>query len=129
MTMKRPSTALRIIPIAPDDLTFFNGLGGFSPDGSEYVIVTDDNNRTPAPWVNVIANPGFGTVISESGTAYTWTENAHELRLTPWNNDPVSDTGGEAFYLRDEETAHFWSLTPLPAGRQVTLYHPPRIRL
>lgn len=101
---------------APDDLTFFNGLGGFSPDGSEYVIVTDDNNKTPAPWVNVIANPGFGTVISESGTAYTWTENAHELRLTPWNNDPVSDTGGEAFYLRDEETAHFWSLSPLPAG-------------
>jgi len=101
---------------APDDLTFFNGLGGFSPDGSEYIIVTDDNNRTPAPWVNVIANPGFGTVISEGGTAYTWTENAHELRLTPWNNDPVSDTGGEAFYLRDEETAHFWSPSPLPAG-------------
>jgi cellobiose phosphorylase len=100
---------------APEHLTFFNGLGGFSPDGSEYVIVTDDNNRTPAPWVNVIANPSFGTVISENGTAYTWTENAHELRLTPWNNDPVSDTGGEAFYLRDEETAHFWSFSPLPA--------------
>jgi len=100
---------------APDDLTFFNGLGGFSPDGSEYIIVTDDNNKTPAPWVNVIANPGFGTVVSESGTAYTWTENAHELRLTPWNNDPVSDTGGETFYLRDEETAHFWSPSPLPA--------------
>jgi cyclic beta-1,2-glucan synthetase len=101
---------------APDDLTFFNGLGGFSPDGNEYVIVTDDNEKTPAPWVNVIANPDFGSVISESGTAYTWTENAHELRLTPWNNDPVSDTGGEAFYIRDEETTHFWSPSPLPAG-------------
>jgi cellobiose phosphorylase len=101
---------------SPDNLTFFNGLGGYSPDGSEYIIVTDENNKTPAPWVNVIANPVFGTVISESGTAYTWTENAHELRLTPWNNDPVSDTGGEAFYLRDEETAHFWSPSPLPAG-------------
>jgi cellobiose phosphorylase len=64
----------------------------------------------------VIANPNFGTIISESGTAYTWTENAHELRLTPWDNDPVSDTGGEAFYIRDEESGHFWSTTFLPAG-------------
>ena len=70
---------------------------------------------TPAPWVNVLANPHFGTVISESGLAYTWSENAHEFRLTPWGNDPVSDASGEAFYLRDEETGHFWSPTPLPS--------------
>ena len=70
---------------------------------------------TPAPWVNVIANPQFGTVVSESGGAYTWCENAHEFRLTPWYNDPVSDSSGEAFYLRDEETGRFWSPTPLPA--------------
>jgi cyclic beta-1,2-glucan synthetase len=104
-------------PIAlPKDLVFFNGLGGFSPDGSEYIISVDKKKNTPAPWVNVIANPNFGTIISESGVAYTWTENAHELRLTPWNNDPVSDLGGEAFYLRDEESGHFWSTTLLPAG-------------
>ena len=63
----------------------------------------------------MLANPGFGTVISESGSANTWAENAHEFRLTPWNNDPVSDSSGEAFYLRDEETGHFWSPTPLPS--------------
>lgn len=100
----------------PEDLIYFNGTGGFSPDGKEYVIITDDKKRTPAPWVNVIANEHFGTVISESGSAYTWTENAHELRLTPWSNDPVSDSTGEAFYIRDEETGHFWSTTLLPAG-------------
>jgi len=61
----------------PEGLVFFNGLGGFSPDGKEYVIVSNNKTRTPAPWVNVIANPTFGTVISESGSAYTWTENAH----------------------------------------------------
>ena len=102
----------------PKDLVFFNGLGGFSADGSEYVITIDNKNKTPVPWVNVIANPNFGTVISESGSAYTWTENAHELRLTPWYNDPVTDKGGEAFYLRDEESGHFWSTTLLPAGGQ-----------
>jgi cyclic beta-1,2-glucan synthetase len=70
---------------------------------------------TPAPWVNVLANPHFGTVVSESGSAYTWAENAHEFRLTPWNNDPVCDTTGEAFYIRDEKSGRFWSPTPLPA--------------
>ncbi|MBA4168486.1 MAG: cyclic beta 1-2 glucan synthetase, partial [Chitinophagaceae bacterium] len=107
------------IPL-PKELVFFNGLGGFQPDGSEYLIAINNKNKTPAPWVNVIANPGFGTIISESGNAYTWTENAHELRLTPWNNDPVCDTGGEAFYLRDEESGHFWSTTLLPAGGETS---------
>ena len=64
--------------------------------------------------MNVLANPHFGTVISESGLAYTWNENAHEFSLTPWHNDPVSDSSGEAFYLRDEESGHFWSPAPLP---------------
>jgi cyclic beta-1,2-glucan synthetase len=100
----------------PENLVFYNGLGGFTPDGLEYVIVVDDKNKTPAPWVNVIANRNFGTIVSENGSAYTWIENAHELRLTPWNNDPVSDTGGEVFYIRDYETGHFWSTTLLPAG-------------
>ncbi|MDR3483053.1 MAG: glucoamylase family protein [Burkholderiaceae bacterium] len=107
-------TATTANPAGENNLQFFNGLGGFTPDGSEYVITTHAGNTTPAPWVNVIANPRFGTVISESGQAYTWGENAHEFRLTPWNNDSVSDTGGEAFYLRDEESGHFWSPTPLP---------------
>ena len=96
------------------DLILANGLGGFTPDGREYVITTTTEQVTPAPWVNVLANPQFGSVISESGQAYTWGENAHEFRLTPWHNDPVSDPGGEAFYLRDEETGRFWSPTPLP---------------
>lgn len=99
----------------PRNLLFDNGLGGFSNDGREYVITTAHGHVTPAPWVNVLANAHFGTVISESGMAYTWNENAHEFRLTPWGNDPISDGSGEAFYLRDEESGHFWSPTPLPS--------------
>src|SRR5207249_1720905 len=97
------------------DLSFFNGLGGFTSDGREYVITTAHGHVTPAPWANVLANPHFGTVISESGLGCTWSENAHEFRLTPWHNDPVSDMSGEALYLRDEERGHFWSPTPLPS--------------
>ena len=27
---------------------------------------------TPAPWIDVIANEGFGTLVSESGSGSTW---------------------------------------------------------
>ena len=107
--------ARELAPLPPRDLIFHNGLGGFTPDGREYVITLPPDQMTPLPWVNVLANPYFGTVVSESGGAYTWVENSHEFRLTPWNNDPITDDTGEAFYLRDEQTGQFWSPTPLPA--------------
>src|SRR6266496_3649399 len=95
----------------------FNGIGGFTPDGREYVIAPAAGQATPVPWVNVLANPHFGTVVTECGMAYTWSENAHLFRLTPWHNDPVGESSGEALYLRDEETGHFWSPTlPQPGG-------------
>jgi cyclic beta-1,2-glucan synthetase len=97
-------------------LILFNGIGGFSPDGREYVIAPGMGDATPAPWANVIASPSFGTVVSESGLGYTWSENAHLFRLTPWHNDAVTESSGEALYLRDEETGHFWSATPSPCG-------------
>ncbi|MES1982138.1 MAG: glucoamylase family protein [Pseudomonadota bacterium] len=101
--------------LAPRDRIFSNGLGGFTPDGREYVIMLEPGQNTPAPWSNVIASPHIGTVVSESGGAYTWVENAHEFRLTPFQNDPLSDTSGEAIYIRDEESGKFWSPSPLPA--------------
>ncbi len=113
---KRSDSSVGPAVIQRPDLTAFNGHGGFTPDGREYVIVTHREARTPAPWVNVLANPYFGSVVSESGSAYTWCENAHAYRLTPWANDPVSDPSGEAIYIRDEEDGKFWSPTPLPAG-------------
>jgi cyclic beta-1,2-glucan synthetase len=104
----------------PSDLLFFNGTGGFSSDGREYIIKTGAGNATPLPWSNIIANPDFGTVISESGPSYTWGENAHEFRLTPWHNDPVTRSSGEVFYVRDEESGIFWSPTPLPVASKAS---------
>jgi cellobiose phosphorylase len=115
-----PTRSAGVAPAAAIELSapalLANGTGGFSADGSEYVIASDARRRTPLPWANVIANQNFGTVVSESGSAYTWAENAHEFRLTPWHDDPVADPSGEAFYLRDEETGEFWSPAPAPAS-------------
>jgi cellobiose phosphorylase len=99
---------------ADEQVIFDNGSGGFSRDGREYHVRLSAGATTPAPWSNVLANPQFGCVLSESACGYSWGENAHEFRLTPWHNDPVTDACGEAFYLRDDETGHAWSPTPLP---------------
>ena len=112
---KQPIPAEPVYPLAPRERVFVNGLGGFTPDGREYVVMLEPGQATPAPWANVIASPHIGTVVSESGGAYTWVGNAHEFRLTTWHNDALSDASGEALYLRDEETGAFWSPTPLPA--------------
>ena len=95
-------------------LEFFNGLGGFADDGREYVTVLGPAASTPAPWINVIANAEFGTLVSESGSACTWSTNSRENQLTPWSNDSVCDPSGEVFYVRDEESGVLWGPTALP---------------
>jgi cyclic beta-1,2-glucan synthetase len=96
------------------ELEFFNGLGGFAADGREYITVLGKGLWTPAPWINVVANPEFGFLASESGSGYTWSVNSRENKLTPWSNDPVSDTPGEIFYVRDEDSDLVWGPTALP---------------
>jgi len=96
------------------DLAFKNDLGGFGPDGREYVTGLGKGQWTPAPWINVVANPDFGFQVSESGAGSTWSANSRENKLTPWTNDPVSDTPGEAFYVRDEDSGLTWGPTLLP---------------
>jgi cyclic beta-1,2-glucan synthetase len=96
------------------ELEFFNGLGGFGEKGREYVTILAAGRTTPAPWINVIANPTFGFQASVDGSGYTWAENSRENQLTPWSNDPVADPTGEAIYVRDEETFDLWSPTAQP---------------
>jgi cyclic beta-1,2-glucan synthetase len=99
---------------APQGLEFFNGLGGFDNDGTEYVTVLEAGATTPAPWINVIANPAFGFQVSTEGSGYTWAENSRENQLTPWSNDPVRDPAGEALYVRDEASGEVWTATAQP---------------
>ncbi|MFI5301386.1 MAG: GH36-type glycosyl hydrolase domain-containing protein, partial [Polyangiales bacterium] len=107
-----------ILPVASPRprLHFDNGVGGFSEDGREYVLLLGPGVRAPAPWSNVIANPRFGTLVSETGASFTWCGNSQRHRLTPWSNDPISDPSGEALYIRDEDDGEVWSPTPMPTG-------------
>ncbi|HPV00934.1 MAG TPA: glucoamylase family protein [Clostridiales bacterium] len=99
-----------------EELQFFNGIGGFSRDGTEYVIRLGGGRRTPLPWSNIIANRDFGFLVTESGGGYTWYKNSREFKLTPWANDPVTDRQGEIFYVSDLDEKCHWSLTPMPIG-------------
>jgi len=98
----------------PLELEFFNGLGGFAAGGREYVTILGEGQWTPAPWINVIANPSFGFQVSVEGGGYTWSINSREHQLTPWSNDPVSDRPGEVIYVRDEDTGALWTPTAMP---------------
>ncbi len=108
--------------VAPPQLEFFNGIGGFDKDGREYVTVLDGDQATPAPWVNVIANPSFGFQVSAEGSGYTWSVNSRENQLTPRSNDPVSDSPGEAIYLRDQDSGEVWTATALPIRDDASRY-------
>ena len=113
--LPRPQPAATALAIPP--LVMENGLGGFTADGREYVIVLDGERDTPLPWSNVLANPDFGTIVSSSGAAFTWAVNSRQNRLTPFANDPLRDPTSEAIYLRDDESGAVWSATPGPLPR------------
>ena len=117
-----PSADLRVpepasARLAVPPLVLGNSLGAFTTDGREYVIVLDGERETPLPWSNVLANPDFGTIVSNSGSAFTWAVNSRENRLTPFANDPLTDPTAEAMYLRDEDSGAVWGATPGPLPR------------
>ncbi len=105
------------VPVAVPPLVMENSFGGFTPDGREYVVVLDGDRDTPLPWSNVLANPTFGTIVSASGSAFTWAVNSRENRLTSFANDPLVDPTSEAIFLRDEQTQAVWGATPGPLPR------------
>jgi cellobiose phosphorylase len=98
----------------PAGLAYFNDMGGFSEDGKEYVVYLKDRKVTPLPWSNIISNPEFGFLVTESGSGYTWCGNSRENKLTPWSNDPIRDPSGEILYVRDDKTGEYWTITPMP---------------
>jgi cyclic beta-1,2-glucan synthetase len=113
-----PEIATPPIPLPP--ATLGNGVGGFTDEGRAYRIVLEGDQETPLPWANVIANPRFGTVVTSSGSAHTWSENSRENRLTSFANDPIVDPTAEAIFVRDDDSGDAWSPAPGPMARRET---------
>ncbi|ART63397.1 GH36-type glycosyl hydrolase domain-containing protein [Kushneria marisflavi] len=107
-----------------ETLEFFNGTGGFASDGREYVCVLDDGATTPQPWINVVANEGFGFQVSAEGAGYVWADNSRDNQLTPWSNDAVGDPPGDVLYIQDADTGAIDTVTAAPwrPGRSDTRY-------
>ena len=120
----KPRAAISGLQISRPEpgLEYFNGLGGFAEAGREYVTILGPGQSTPAPWINVIANPGFGFQVSAEGGGYAWSVSSREHQLTPWSNDPVTDHPGQAFYIRDEDTGDVWSPAALPIRDEAATY-------
>ncbi|HTO53074.1 MAG TPA: glucoamylase family protein [Myxococcota bacterium] len=125
---RAPAERRRSAPRPPESvrrqtgLEFYNGLGGFAAGGREYVTTLGPGQWTPAPWINVVANPSFGFQTSVEGGGSTWSENSRENQLTPWSNDPVSDRPGQIFYVRDDDDGALWGPTALPIRDESALY-------
>ena len=88
----KPSTELRVW----SSLDFYNQYGGFDREGRDYVVT---NTNTPMPWVNVIANPHFGCVVSSTMAGFTFAYNAQQFKLTGWSNDMVRDNASEMLLI------------------------------
>jgi cyclic beta-1,2-glucan synthetase len=117
-----PPAAVPQTVTVPPNLEFFNGFGGFTADGREYVTILGAGRWLPAPWINVVANPSFGFQVAVEGSGYTWSLSSRENQLTPWSNDPVTDRPGEVIYLRDEESGELWGPTALPIRDETAPY-------
>jgi cyclic beta-1,2-glucan synthetase len=90
--------------------------GDFAPSSGEFRFDVTALVRPARPWVNVLANANFGTQLSEAGGGYSWALNSRLNMLTPWSNDPVSDSPGEWLLLQDTRTLQAWSVAPGAAG-------------
>jgi len=120
---RKPTPPVTVeVPLPATETEFFNSLGGFVEDGREYLTVLGPGQRTPAPWINVVANASFGFQVSTEGSGFTWCRNSQQNQLTPWSNDPVTDPTGEAVYVRDEENGALWTPTASPIRQKGARY-------
>ncbi|MGI1660170.1 MAG: GH36-type glycosyl hydrolase domain-containing protein [Desulfitobacterium sp.] len=113
-TVQNLSNSHKALTADQEKLWFYNGLGGFSQDGKEYIVELRGGSHTPLPWLNICANEQFGFQVSTTGSGYTWAGNSREHKLTTWSNDPVLDPLSEVIYLRDESSREVWTITPDP---------------
>ena len=104
------TTALALRPV--HDTPLLPAGGAFDSASGRYVFDCDATQAPPRPWINVLANPAFGALLSESGGGHTWALNSRMQQLTAWGNDPVADLPAEWWLLQDLRSREAWSVAP-----------------
>ncbi len=84
--------------------------GSFDGASGAYRFEVSAARPTPRPWVNVLANPAFGALLSEAGAGCTWAGNSRLHQITPWSNDALTDQTGEGFWLQEVGNRAVWNL-------------------
>jgi len=108
------SSPVAVAPLGPAAVPA--ALGEFDLPSGEFRFDVSARLRPVRPWSNVLANPAFGTLVTEAGGGHTWAVNSRLMQLTAWSNDPVADPPGEWFLLQDRKTLQAWSVTPSAWG-------------
>jgi cyclic beta-1,2-glucan synthetase len=93
--------------------------GAFDARSGEFRFEVSARRRPQRPWINVLANAGFGAQLSETGGGYTWAGNSRMNQLTAWSNDPLGDPPSEWFLVQDLKTLQVWSVAPSAWGDEL----------
>ncbi|MBQ3141216.1 MAG: hypothetical protein IJC25_04560, partial [Clostridia bacterium] len=67
------------------------------PDRDDAFVCREPSRR---PWCLCLANPTFGTLVSNRALGFSWAVNSHLGKLTPWSNDDTTDNRSELLLLR-----------------------------
>jgi cellobiose phosphorylase len=95
-------------------------FGHFDDLHREYVITQPD---TPLPWINYLGCQAYFGIISNTAGGYSFYRDARLRRLTRYRyNDAPMDFGGRYIYLRDDESAEFWSPSWQPTRSELEDY-------
>ena len=120
---QRYRTSTKIVPlISRASVAVPTPSGKFDESLNEFKFNVNAQLRPSKPWVNVMANPAFGAILSESAGGYTWAGNSRLNQLTTWSNDPVADPPAEWFLLQDTKTQEIWSVAPSACGATGVTY-------
>lgn len=93
--------------------------GYFDLKNKEYVITRPD---TPAPWANYLGSPEYGAIISNNAGGYSFVESGANGRHVRYRFNTGISVPGRYIYIRDNETADYWSASWQPVGKPLDEY-------
>ncbi len=93
--------------------------GYFDLANKEYVITKPD---TPAPWCNYLGSPEYGAIVSNNAGGYSFVQSGANGRIARYRFNSNMALPGRYIYIRDNDTADYWSASWQPVGKPLDTY-------